>query len=206
MSRTAALLAAALLAPAALATVPATAAEKRPFPAGCGFMALTDPTAADPDTQLAEIDGGPMLLGGPTGLPFSGTLVCTIQVGGGLPGDPDTASASAHGTGVVVVPPTVVRYDAPIASYVYFCTEFVGDDGSHFYLVDTNDPNRPDYWSTDPATPCEDLVETGGNDVPPEVWELLNALACPVLLAIDARLGTELAVFWQDCEPYSPII
>jgi hypothetical protein len=44
-----------------------------------------------------------------------------------------------------------------------------------------------------------------GDDGDP-VFDMLNASVCPILLAVDARLGTDLAGVWEDCEPFSPII
>jgi hypothetical protein len=55
---------------------------------------------------------------------------------------------------------------------------------------------------------CSATVNTGScsTGTVDTVFDLLNATVCPILLAIDVRVGTDLADIWGDCEPFSPII
>jgi hypothetical protein len=75
-------------------------------------------------------------------MPGSGTLTCRIEVGGVL-----SAQASAHGTGTVVIPPTVVSYQAN--GTVRLCAEFVDDDGTAVYWDDV-----AKTWTGAPSNGC----------------------------------------------------
>jgi hypothetical protein len=168
----------------------------------CAFVSVTDEDSAD-DTQTAEVDGGPLALVGDDGLPGSGTLVCTIRVDSNSHSGPVAAAASAHGIGVVVLAPTFVQFTATATQALYLCASYVDDDGGSLYWVHTGGDFDGGYWSADPDAECYGAIEPPS---PLPVVELLDATVCPVLLAVDARLDTELAVLWQGCEPYSPII
>ena len=54
-----------------------------------------------------------------------------------------------------------------------------------------------------PGYPCETVLggELGDVASPPSS----NEAVCPALLTADHRFGTNLAVIWQDCEPYSAL-
>ena len=188
----------------AFAIVPAHAAVDDAGPGLiCQFFSSTDPTA-EAGTQTGELSGGPLVLtDSTTNLPGSGTLTCRIQVT--TPNHTGSGpSVSGHGTGVVTAGPSEISYVAADTDNVYLCGEFTDDStGTTYYWDDTNS-----VWSTSNTVDCGLAVSAGGSDDPVlgPVFDLLNATVCPVLLAVDTRLGTDLAGIWQDCEPYAPII
>jgi hypothetical protein len=137
---------------------------------GCGFASNDDPTGAvaNPGTQVGEISGGPVLVADlpavddtvtppvvsfdVTGNPASATITCALQVGGtGVYTDADAVSASASGTVAVVLPPTVISYQATATDPVWSCTTWVLTDADGYsetlYLDDTTGE-----FSTDPTT------------------------------------------------------
>jgi hypothetical protein len=174
----------------------------------CGFSSVTDPNTEGGTTQVGEVDGGPLVLIDDAGAPGSGTLACTIQVGESTHVGTDQAGASAHGTGVVVLAPSLISYESPTGVSVYLCTSYIDDDGvTVLYWNDSNDPTIQGSWSTDPNAACGLAIEAGGDDGDP-VFDLLNATVCPILLTLDNLTGNalHLAETWEDCEPFSPII
>ncbi|HEU0130019.1 MAG TPA: hypothetical protein VFQ85_03390 [Mycobacteriales bacterium] len=166
----------------------------------CGYSSTNDPSGAvnqDPNHNYGEIDGGPLAVGDlgdafpisvPPAVPptvpsqaphaSSGTLLCWIQLTGtynyaatdGKYGYPGLAGASASGTGVLVIPHTVVEYDAATTADQYLCSAVINvdGDGANDWLYDAN-------W-VDP-----DTGQTTGNLVP------ANSTPTPVCgLAISA--------------------
>ena len=123
------------------ASLPAHA-EDGPEGLLCNFQ---DASFVDGAQWHGVLYGGPM-----TG---TGTLTCTIQVGSPTHGDTanDTVSASAEGSGVVVLPPTEVSFTAAHAEDIYVCAQFAPASGSTLYWDAT------DTWSTDPNVPCSQL-------------------------------------------------
>jgi hypothetical protein len=135
----------------------------------CGFSSSDDPTGAvaNPGTQVGELDGGPIAVADlpnvdttttpPTvtfdtgGNPASATITCALQVGGtGLYTDADAVSASASGTVVAYLPPTLVSYQASATDPVWSCTTWTLTDAhgasQTLYLDDTSG-----NFLTDPA-------------------------------------------------------
>ena len=146
--------------------------EDAPGAAGftCGFSSSDDPTGtvANPGTQVGEIDGGPIAVADlPTvddsvtppdvswdfaGNPASGTISCALQVGGtGVYAEADAVSASASGTVVVYLPPTLISYQAGATDPVWSCTTWTltdaHGDSETIYLDDATGE-----FSTDAST------------------------------------------------------
>jgi hypothetical protein len=204
---------------AAALTVPSTVAQATTSDPGpgrlCGFASITDPNTEGGGVQTGVVDGGPLVLVDDTGAPGSGTLVCTIQVGESTHVGTDQAGASAHGTGVVVLPPAQISYESPTGVSVYLCTEFIDDDPAPgdtdptLYWNSSNDPTVEGSWSEDPNAACSLAIEAGGDDSDP-VFDLLNATFCPIWLTIDqvtVPLGLpSIAEIWEDCEDSEPLI
>lgn len=165
--------------------MPAHAAD--PVGNKCAFNSATDVTT-EPGIQTAVVRGGPLTTPGPG----TWTLVCTIQTnqathaGSGV-------EVTKSGTDVIVLEPTQRSYPATAADTVSLCTE-LRQGTSRLYWTGGATPGTG-TWGTDPNALCGQAIT-----IDP------NPQACPVLLAIDARLGTTLADTWQDCGPYSPII
>jgi hypothetical protein len=201
-------------------TVTAHAAETT-GPSGllCGFSSVTDPGTEGGDVQTGELDAGPLLAIDDAATPpaaQTGTVKCTIQVGGGTHDAPDNgASASASGTGVIVLPATLVSYNSPANVPVYLCTQFTYSNGTTVYWADSNDPTVDGHWDTSATVACGLATEAGTEDADP-VGELLDSVLCPVLsilgstlpdvpgvLEIDNTGDVTLAgdLFW-DCPPY----
>lgn len=106
----------------------------------CGFTSEFDPTL-EGDTQTGEIDGGPLVNEANPGGDIY--LKCTIQVGSQgatHAGADSTGVADGTGAGVVVIPPTVVRYVGPFGLPVYLCSEvrLGGAGGTPLYWDSTN--------------------------------------------------------------------
>jgi hypothetical protein len=176
------------LARAALVPAGRAHAATEPVGATCDYDSVTGP--AQEGIANGQIQGGPLALpGGP------GTLTCSIHVGNDTHAGAAATTVSGHGDAVVLFAYQVV-FDSPAGVPVHLCAEYVPDDGSGPLYQATGGG-----WSTDPDVACPPAVTAG-----PDPVELLDATVCPVLLAVDARLGTPLAVLWEDCEPYRPIV
>jgi hypothetical protein len=162
-----------------------------PDPQGrkCRFVSNTDVTA-EAQTQAGEADAGPLVLSA------SATLSCVIYVNGVAQ---PTATVSAHSVDAdpvhVATVAGVITYHSNVTDIVQECTVVAYDGGATIYWHPGPYPGTGS-WSTD-SNPdrCGAAITI---DINPEV--------CPFLLAIDARLNTNLAETWQDCEPYSPFI
>jgi hypothetical protein len=185
----------AVVAVGALAAIvtPAHAAITDP-PVGrkCGFHSQTDFTA-ESQTQFGEADGGPLVSLAP------GTLTCQIYVNGVA--QPD-ASVSGHTQGAaaayVATAAGTVTFHSVITDVIAECTIFAFDGGAtvwwHPGAIDQPNSGVWESGAID-TTKCGQAIVIDPN---PET--------CPELLTVDKYAGTNLAVIWQDCEPYSPII
>jgi len=121
---------AALLAACLLAGSPG-AAHADPFTGTtCGFSAMNDPTGDTSATGqfVGEIDGGPYAAADLASL----TLTCALQLGTGAYADPDAVSATASGTGVVVLAPTPITFPAGYEP-IYTCTELTVGAVTYYY-------------------------------------------------------------------------
>jgi hypothetical protein len=167
------LIAVAALAAAVSGTMSTPGHADPPSAAGfaCRFSDF-DPSSVVPDgsPQKGQLDGGPVavadlpyvddtlappaVLFDTTGNPASATITCALQVGG-TGGYADTnvvdASASASGTVVVYLPPTVVTYAAAATDPLWVCTTWTltdaNGDSETLYLDDATGE-----FSTDPTT------------------------------------------------------
>jgi hypothetical protein len=165
---------------ATVTAAPARATTSFPGPGAlCGLATLTDPNSADP-VQLGVVFGGPLVVLDDSRDVSGGTLVCTVQVGEATHVGTDHAGAAASGTGLVVLPPSLVFFAHPIGLPVYVCTEFLPDDGSPtLYWNDSNDPLVSGGWITDPNGACTLAVQVLG--AVGSVYEILNDTVCRVL-------------------------
>lgn len=216
----------------AIGTVQLTgAAPAQAHPSGilCGFTSITDPNG-EPGTQTGEVDGGPLVEADLDADPptvdatASLTLKCTIQVGatGSTHLGPDSASASASASGVVVLGPTTISYSAAVGLDVFLCTQVTVNGEIHYY-------NSIDgEWSLDASVGCAlaisqevDPGPVGGELDPllcPLLWELAPLFPPPPLGPLGAIIymvrqdgpdydGADVYIngelFW-DCPPYEP--
>ena len=86
----------------------------------CGLAVTSDPTAIPP-AEIGVMTGGPALFS-PAG---ADVVVCSVHVNNGThAGVVAVSAAAASGTGVVVLPPTLVTYVAAVTDTVYVCTEW----------------------------------------------------------------------------------
>jgi hypothetical protein len=158
----------------------------------------------------------------------SGTVTCTVRIGGWGVRHSDRAagSVSASLTGAVVVPLTTATFPLRDWEYAEVCTTYAAPGGPTLYwtvaehayddLPDAGHPSRvAGHWSTDPSSLCRDpgcqfcpIDPLGPVD---DVGRLVDAYTCPVLAALagtygvvtvtsdgDVYLAGEL--FW-DCPP-----
>ncbi len=173
----------------------------------CGFTSVTNPNA-EANTQTGEIDGGPLIVTDAAGNPTGGTLTCTIQVGANnLHSSPDApgGKVSAHGDGVVVIPPSVVSYTAAPEQNVYLCTQFTYDNGRTVYWhADNDDDPTTDtgHWTEDPNKECGLAISASTpSDGPIHDLEILiDGIICPELKKLLPPDG-DIANVW-DCPPY----
>jgi hypothetical protein len=150
----------------------------------CAFHSVGDPAA--PGWQVGEVEGGPL-----TG---TGTLVCTIVRNANWHLATGT-SVAASGDGVIVLPPTPVRYAGDGGDDVALCTRLVTATGTLYWTAGPEPYGGT--WSTDPRSPCGLLF------VPPP--DPGSDVACRTWKTVDLVAGTDLAERWQDCEPYDPL-
>ncbi len=166
-------------------TTPATASGP-PEGRKCAFNSVTDVTT-EAGVQTGQLNGGPLVHTEP------GHITCSVQVNDNTHAGPDAVRADGTTGHVSILPPRPISYRATAADTVYLCTEYTSG-GTTWYWSGGAVPGTG-TWGTDPSAPCSQSTS-----IDP------NPQACPVLLAIDARLGTNTAEIWQDCGPYSPII
>jgi hypothetical protein len=165
----------------------------------CGFTSSDDPSGAvaNPGTQVGEVDGGPIAVADlpvvddtttpptvtfdTTGNPASATITCALQVGGtGVYAETDAVNASATGTVVVTLPPTLISYQAGPTDPVWSCTTWTltSANGETVTLY-LDDPSGE--FSTDPDTALCALAIS--QEIPPqEVCDLVpDACTIPVV-------------------------
>jgi hypothetical protein len=190
---------AALLAGTALTGVPAAHAGGCPDPHDplgpcgrkCTFNSATDVTR-EAGWQTGAIAAGPLVTG------ESGTLKCTMHVNNNTHSGAAVVTETQGDTGgvAVVMAPRPLNYPATAADDVVICTEWDGASGTQYWVGGNPAvPTDLGHWSTNPGDICGVPFSFEPND--PE---------CSIWLAIDKRLGTNIAEVWQDCEPYQPII
>ena len=180
----------------------ASAGEPVDGPSGvlCGFSSISNPQA-EVGTQTGELDGGPLeLINEETGALETATLTCTIQVNSAIHNGTsnDAVSASASGTGVVVLPPTVVSYQAGAADPVYLCSQITFSGGVTLYWHSSDDPTVEGHWSVDATSTCSLAISADGGSIFDPIFDELNRLVCPVLLSVPV-VGPTLAGIWGDC-------
>lgn len=136
----------------ALALVPLSGAAQAAPPSGlgtefCQLTSMTDPNPEAPEgSHRGWLEAGPFL--------ESGTVNCTIQVGGAGHHDGDDVVVSARGTLVTYLPPTPVSYYAPPLVPVFVCTEFIAADGTMWFWDGSE-------WGTDSDTLCGPAISGG---------------------------------------------
>lgn len=125
---------------AASAGLPAHAAGGPPVGSICDYAA-NGPTAENGWTGF--MDGGPLVAPG-----SAISIRCSIHVGNNTHSGAavPSATATAEGTDVVVLPPTPITYFADDNDLVAMCTEATVD-GTTWYASGGR-------WTTDSATPC----------------------------------------------------
>ena len=186
------------------ATVPAHAQAEGLH---CGFTSVTDPTG-EGDVQTGEIDGGPLAAGSldpdaPAADPTADLrLICAIQVGptGATYDGVDSTSASANGTGVVVLPPTQISYVSPEGFDVYICTTLVVDGTAYNYDYATG------TWTQSGSAACDPAISQSVPDPTLCQDPLLTCLLCPGPANLfppegDVVLPDPIGKVW-DCPPY----
>ena len=172
---------------AAAGFVPASATA-RTIGYTCGFIVNEVPRSHH--TNVGEIDGGPLVVVDADGIPLTATLICSIHLTPNYTyADPAVVTVtSLTTTGVVVVPPTPVSFEATQSDIAVLCTQLDIVGGPTYY-------NAPDgSWSTDPATECAFPVGPGG----PEFGKVVKDKTCPVLAIVLPPEGDGL-IF--DCPP-----
>jgi hypothetical protein len=187
----------------------AVAGPEAPGPTGfvCGYSSLTNPNA-EAHTQTAVVDGGAVVVVDEANNPQSGTLTCTIQVGANSThagADAPGGKVSSSGTGVVVIPPTVVSYTATPEQAVYVCTQFTYTGGGTVYYDADGDDGSTDagHWSADADSACGPFNVSPAPGEPGPVEDLvllIDAIACPVLKELLPPDG-DVAGIWE-CPPY----
>ena len=159
----------------------------------CGFNSATDITR-EAGWQTGDINAGPLYAGA------AGTVHCRVVVNGYGHSSPPAVDESVRDTnGVVVMAPRAMSYQATAADHIVLCTSWVPDTGTPLYWV-SETPDFPNlfstgHWETSPNAACTWLSDPDPNE--PE---------CSIWLAVDQRLGTNIAEIWQDCEGDEPII
>jgi hypothetical protein len=123
----------------ALDALAAADASTGPWGMLCGLVSTNDPTGLTDDRQTGEVNAGPLYLG-------SGSVTCTVQVGDAHYTGANAATASAAGTGAVVLPPTPVSYAGD--GTVFVCTQVTVDGDTSAQFLD----DATGAWSRDPAT------------------------------------------------------
>lgn len=174
----------------------------------CSFTTIT--SIFGEDKVVASVDAGPLVVGAlpsvtdPDPLtvewdqaanPVSATLRCDVQVGSVITHDgPDAARAEASGTGVVVLPPTLVTFDWPPDQELVVCTSVVltdarGDTETRYLSYSAEEKPR---LTTDPGSECAIALHPSPQRQP----EPLD----PFCAAVSDRIWTE--VSGPGCEPF----
>jgi hypothetical protein len=175
----------------AAAAVPVTGAAATTTPTTgpdgvkCGLGPVPNPTA-EANTQTGVLSGGPVFISDPdTGL-ASGTLTCTVQVGNNTVhwgADAPGGKASVSGTGIGVLPSSVISYTAAPVDDVHLCTQFTYTGGPTFYWDGTRR-----VWTSDANAPCRRAVRVAATT--DAVDAALDGLVCPVLTTVPVVANT----------------
>ena len=206
----------------------AAPAEAAAAGAPCRFTSITDPTVENGQTQVGQINAGPIAALAPGA---TVTITCTIQVGSANSthaGTDSSAKVSSKATPqVAAIPPTsndapnTVSYVSPEGQPVYMCTE-INIDGTTYYWDATtatqgpagNGPVTPDRLSTEATAACREAISQ--ELVPQPVQDILEGLdpaICAIIIAnvpdvppvldVDEEGDIRVAdVLVWDCPPY----
>jgi hypothetical protein len=195
-------LAALALAAAALASPVTTgAAHAAPNPTGtlCGFAAVTDPQI--PGSYTGVIFGGPLAFPDDASLTvaYTGTLVCTVQVGTNDT-HVETDSAPVYGNeGRVSAAAGTATYDAGRDEPQYICSRVDFDGRPSLYWDDWAHD-----WSTSASVSCALAISAESPDLSPFAT-VLDPIVCPILALVLPPEGDlvlpVLGKVW-DCPPY----
>lgn len=139
-----------------------------------------------------EFDAGPISLvdeDDPT-VVHTATITCSIQASGDQHADPDWLSVtSSPGTGVAVLPPTLVPVPGPFPWEYWSCTRLDVAGGPTLYWHEPYDRNHDGWWTTDPFARCDSSLETldGRPEDPPGayLWTSLATASGEADLAVE---------------------
>ena len=205
---------------ACLATVAATLvtgpdASATPVGRLCGFTSITDPTVQNGQTQIGQINGGPVT--DDTDSAAVIYLICTIQVGAANSTHADSRNDAAVVSGFgahVAVATGPVSYVSPEGQPVYLCTE-----------VWVGSPFNPDKYYRDASTsmwvenpgpllladvPCAEAISQEISPDPSQpvldlrvIDETLRTPESVICLALAPFFPPhgDVGIFW-DCPPY----
>ena len=128
-----------------------TPAEATPVGRLCSFTSVGDPTVENGQTQMGQINGGPVTDDTQAGATI--TLTCTIQVGAAnsTHAGTDAVSLSGTGTGAASVAGQA-SYVSPEGQPVYLCTE-VTVNGTVYYRDSVNAT-----WSASASAACGEAI------------------------------------------------
>lgn len=186
-----------LLVAALAAAVPLTPARAAgPVVTGVGCSAsftrdLTDPSGT---RYLAEMDGGPIVLGDGRW----GRLTCSIQREASRHSDPDVLRATSPTTpGVLYLAPATYSFPDDGWSTFWGCLEVEVEGAGTFYWTDGN------TWSTDPDSECPHPMLPGHEPWQATVHDIeriFEPALCEVLAERFPPDG-DVGDVW-DCPPY----
>ena len=193
----------------------------------CAFTSVTDPTVENGQTQMGQVNGGPVTDDTQAGATI--TLTCTIQVGAAnnTHAGTDSVALSNTGTGAASVAGQA-SYVSPEGQPVYLCTE-VTVNGTTYYR-----DSVAATWSSSNTAPCgeaisQDMFKPGGMCTDPfdrdctywrdgwldfcSVWamgicltqaidDIVDPVICPILATLFPPEGDIPPV--RDCPPYGP--
>ena len=152
----------AALAAGLVGVVPGSAtADVSPLGPVCAFRML----AFEDGTATAEMDAGPMVLLDfmIAGNPASGSVTCTLQVGGATHADADeVALTSPTTTGVAVLRPTTFTFAHDPADVLFVCTSVLAEGYGPRYW----DPEER-VWTADAGASCLDPAAPPDNPFAP---------------------------------------
>lgn len=182
----------------------------------CGFLAATDPTVQNGQTQSGILNGGPVSSADADALGEAVatiSLKCTIQVGAANANHDGADAASAAGNpslAVAYVNPTLVSFVSPPGQPVYLCSQVTVNGQVRYYNPVTA------AFSVSPNTPCleamrqevdpspsllEGLFATISDTIAPVMIGVVDPVLCPVLDGPLDPFESWWSRFW-DCPPY----
>lgn len=196
----------------------------------CGLTATRDPAGSDA-AHVGVLDGGPVLLADEQGNVHRGSMTCTVRSGeaNNTHSAPYAAAAtSVRTTGVVMLPPAPVSFDAT-DPHVFTCASvFVEGEGTYYgsTAIDMYGGIYGTYWTQDPSIPCHGSIDVDGGlvlmlytlvdevlDLAESVErEVVDPAMCPVVAALAGQYGSvvingqgDVAIDGsnvRDCPPY----